>query len=751
MALSARRFSPPVLTAVLLTPLLAAALTLAFPAGPASAAAAGSAWSASTAPSAGLSPAAASAPFGEGLIAARIACPAVGSCVVVGNYWDVSSHVQGLIETLAGGAWRAITAPTAGLNPAAAADPGARLLDVSCPAVGSCVAVGEYSSASGQDGLIETLSGGSWTASTAPDAAASQTVRLLSIACPTTTSCVAVGDYEDTSGNWHGLIETLASGAWLASTMPASGLSPGPGTGPSAGQALDFVSCPGVGSCAAAGLYTDSARDRRGLLAVLADGTWTAQAAPTGGLNAATDPFMIFGSLSCPATGSCIAVGQYLDASRHEDGLIETLAGVTWASSVAPTAGLRPAPGSGPTDVVQLDHVSCPALGACVAAGQYNDTSGSRDGLFEMLAGGSWTASTAPTAGLTPTAQFVNSMTDISCAAARSCTAIGTYQDTSGNEHGLIETLAGEKWTAKTASIGGLNPPVTFSSNQLQPPYTAAITPNSVACPASGSCVAVGYYADPALSMHGLIETLSSAAVPAPGYWLGTSAGHVYAFHAPGYGPAAGLTGKVVGIVADGPGYLLATSAGDVFSVNAGSYGSMVGKKLPAPVVGIAADPATSGYWLVTSAGNIYSFNAPWYGSAARMKLRHPVVGIAADGAGYVLATRAGQVLTFHTRSHGSMSGRRLPAPIVGITADPATGGYWLTTSAGNVYGLDAPWLGSEAGKKLRAPVIGIAADGSGYVLATSAGDVYAFNTTWYGSEGGKKLATPVAGIAAAP
>jgi len=40
----------------------------------------------------------------------------------------------------------------------------------------------------------------------------------------------------------------------------------------------------------------------------------------------------------------------------------------------------------------------------------------------------------------------------------------------------------------------------------------------------------------------------------------------------------------------------------------------MGGTTLNAPVVGMAADPATGGYWLLASDGGIFGFGAPYLG-----------------------------------------------------------------------------------------------------------------------------------------
>ncbi len=740
------RFVLPLFLAAVIVP-VPAAVAAAGTTARAAAGTTGPAWAGSTAPVTGLNPAPV-ASIGDGVVLGSVSCPAAGSCVAVGHYISQTPGIVPLAESLSGGTWTATAAPTAGLNPPAG-NQGARLTKVACPAAGSCVALGSYDPGSnGVQPMTETLSGGSWTAVAAPAPAPNLAAGLQDLSCPAVGSCVAVGYYQDTSTGYHGLIDTLSSGAWTATTVPVSGLNPAAASD----VVLHAVSCPAAGSCVATGNYVDSAGARQGLLATLADGTWTAVTVPMAELSPAPagNPLLTLSSLSCPAAGSCTAVGFYQDTTGHEDGLIVSLTDGTWSAAAAPVDGLSPPPRTGSGSIVHLNSVSCAAVGACVAVGVYNEAGNNIGGGFaETLSGGAWTAANIPMTGLVPTALSVDSFTGISCPAAGSCAATGTYGDASGPnasgsgiEHGLLDTLSGGTWTSATAPTVALEPPQIYTTDSGPP-----VTPDDVACAAAGSCVAVGYYTDPSQSNDGVIETLSNVPVPAPGYWIATTGANVYQFSAPAYSTSA-ATGTV-GIAADGPGFQLVTSKGAVASYNAPNYGSHTGT-LTAPVVGIAVNPATGGYYLATSAGNAYPFNAPFYGSKAGHKLPSPVVGIATDGGGYLLVTKAGNVYAFNTPFYGSKAGHHLPAPIVGITADPATGGYWLATSAGNVYSFNAPFYGSEAGKSLPGAITGIVADGTGYLLAGKDGSVYNFNTPFYGSAAGQKPPSPVIGITAA-
>jgi hypothetical protein len=211
----------------------------------------------------------------------------------------------------------------------------------------------------------------------------------------------------------------------------------------------------------------------------------------------------------------------------------------------------------------------------------------------------------------------------------------------------------------------------------------------------------------------------------------------------------------VVGIAATNTGYVQATATGRVFTFHTRFYGSPYASRvtLSAPVAGIAVDPRTEGYWVATVKGQVYSFHAPSYGSLARKRLPAPVVGIAATGTGYLLVTAKGNVYSFHTRFYGSPPASRiaLRAPVEGIAADPHTNGYWLTTTRGDIYSFGAPFYGSLARKRLRTPVSAIAATPTGYLLVTARGSVYAFHTSFYGSVAAKVLRRPISGIAVEP
>ena len=230
-----------------------------------------------------------------------LACPTVGWCVAVGDY----GNNEGVIETLSDGTWRPIEAPL----PSGAQNATYVFLDaIACPAVGSCVATGTYFLGDDDElGLIETLSGGAWRARTAPvPRGGSADEDLDALACPTIGSCVAMG--------LGATIETESGGVWRATNAPLpAGWGPGVVT-------LEAVACASVDSCVAVGWYPDS---HGGLIEMLSHGTWRAKQAPL----ADTTGEPRLDGVSCFSLGSCVAVGG---------GTIDTLSGGVWRGIVAP-------------------------------------------------------------------------------------------------------------------------------------------------------------------------------------------------------------------------------------------------------------------------------------------------------------------------------------------------------------------------------------------------------------------------------
>ncbi len=323
-------------------------------------------------------------PGGSGIVLDALACPAVGKCVAAGQYTNYLAEQEGLIETLIDGKWKPTTAPL----PASAgtgANDGVLLDGLSCPRVSSCVAVGGFTDSDGQQGLIETLSSGKWAATEAPQAAGAGGVGVIldGLSCPAVSFCVTVGAGGGL-GTASGLIESLSNGRWTPTTAPLPA-----GANGEMESGATTVSCSAVSSCVAAGYYVDTATNFTSVLVeTLSGGKWAPSTTPLpSGSSLGISPSL---SLSCPANGSCVIAGDYTNINGNQLGLIESFSAGKWTLTSAPLPH-----GAATNPMASLNAVTCPAAGSCVAVGK-NATNDGSNALIETLSSGKWTSSAAP-------------------------------------------------------------------------------------------------------------------------------------------------------------------------------------------------------------------------------------------------------------------------------------------------------------------------------------------------------------------
>ncbi|MGH9017718.1 MAG: hypothetical protein ACRDY1_08225, partial [Acidimicrobiales bacterium] len=319
-------------------------------------------------------------------------------------------------------------------------------------------------------------------------------VTLTAVACPTDGSCVAVGDYTDTSGNQQGLIEASAGGTWSASEAP---LPPPLVEGSDPFVSLGAVTCPTDGSCVATGNYTDGNGDQEGLIETLAGGQWTPVTAPLP-ISADGNPLATLNAPACPSADACVVTGDFTDTTSVIRSTIDTLSG-TWTGQPAPLPiGASAAQGS------TIGAASCPAVGSCVAMANYNDTAGNAQSAIETLSGGLWSADEAPLPADEATSHERNLLGSVTCSQVGDCVAVGSFTPASGNFQGLIETLSGGMWTATDAPLPANAPADAFASL------------GTVTCATTDSCVAFGWYYDSSADYHVMSTTLTE------GQWMAT-------------------------------------------------------------------------------------------------------------------------------------------------------------------------------------------------------------------------------------
>ena len=139
-------------------------------------------------------------------------------------------------------------------------------------------------------------------------------------------------------------------------------------------------------------------------------------------------------------------------------------------------------------------------MGNCVAVGGYDDSGGNQQGLIATETGGSWSVSEVNTSPLPSLYSDATVMVlSVSCPSAGDCSAVGNYFDASDAEQGLILSESNGTWTAGKLSLSGLSTDSDPSVGLFQ-----------VSCASAGNCAAVGAYRDASANTQGLLVTESS-------------------------------------------------------------------------------------------------------------------------------------------------------------------------------------------------------------------------------------------------
>jgi hypothetical protein len=449
------------------------------------------------------------------------ACANTTSCASVGSYQDVDGAQQVLLETLTSGGW----VPSEGALPAnAGADPEASLKAVACPAPGSCEALGSYIDDEGnQQGLIDTLANGAWTPSQAllpVNAATDPDAQLNAVACSSPTACVGVGSYDanGTDVEQPPLIESLSGGSW----SPLEGPLPvGSGSG-----VLNGLSCPTAGFCVAVGVYTvmtDASglvnQNSLPLVSTFASGRWTSgegaipSDADTSSLDAETVEFL---GDSCDPTGLCQAVGAFADGTGGQEALAETLSGGTWIVD-APTL---PADADSDGAFAVLRSVSCQTGQPCLAVGSYLEGSGLERALVEKISAGDGTPGTVslpsdasddlaaslngmscstsiPTA-LVPETTTPSTTTPSTTTPSTTTPSTTTSSTTTTTSTSTTTTTSAPETTPSTpaSTPTTTNPTATPTTTTTTTPTTPTTAPAPAPAPTAPSCSVVGTYQD---------------------------------------------------------------------------------------------------------------------------------------------------------------------------------------------------------------------------------------------------------------
>jgi hypothetical protein len=306
-----------------------------------------------------------------------------------------------------------------------------------------------------------------------PNPAGAYGSYLRGVACTSSTACTAVGySYTGPAGQVT-LAERWNGKTWAIQSTPNP-------AGPAA--ALDGVACPSSTACTAVGFSFDSS-DTLLTLAMRWNGTsWAIQSTPSPGAAVGSSLY----GVACASPTTCTAVGTYDGGISVGDvTLAERWDGVSWTVQSTPDP-------AGATDS-ELLGVACTAATACTAVGEFVNSSYVPVTLAERWNGASWTVQSTPD----PTGATDSTLFGVDCAAATSCTAVGTYTAKSHAILTLAERWDGTSWTVKSTP---------------NPARGTLVGLDQVTCTSATACTAVGAYT----ATSGKRDTLAER-------WNGTS------------------------------------------------------------------------------------------------------------------------------------------------------------------------------------------------------------------------------------
>ena len=381
----------------------------------------------------------ANASTNQGAAATGVSCPSLTSCALSGAYGDSAGDGLPLVATQARGRWgraREVALP----GDAQTAHQVSQAFGVSCTGPGTCVAVGDYSSAAGEDAFIAPEVAGAWRGAFAPRPPANAVVNafLQGVSCHGAGSCTAVGTFQTNTvpDQIEGLAVSEVRGHWQR------GAEIRPPVGASRPEWLELlsVSCAAARSCSAVGIYTNPAQHVLTAAVSENNGRWGRAVTISAPPDASRTPSMQLNGITCTAPGWCVAVGTYRDRSGKTQALVVTETSQRWRRA----AKIRPPSGSAANPFAALDSVACRSTGLCIAVGGYTSRTQAAPAMLVTEVGGRWhqaVASTAVPANHATGANEYLLLTSVACPAGRDCVAVGVYADRANRNQMMAATL----------------------------------------------------------------------------------------------------------------------------------------------------------------------------------------------------------------------------------------------------------------------------------------------------------------------
>ncbi len=410
---------------------------------------------------------------------AGIACVSTTSCTSVGTDSQENGPLQEIAYSYNGSGWNTIDYPGSSTE----------LNDTSCTTADACIAVGKRTSAYGSESrawrkngstwslmsmpsvagsyltgvscsdstkctavggqgtstsppLAQRWNGSSWSNQTAPAPGGSPTdISFKSVACPTATLCIAVGQYYTSGSKFNMLSEIWNGTSWSIQTLPL----PAGATQ----HLLEDISCSSSTFCIAVGAYR-KADNRFWPFIEHWNGTqWQVTTPPEPAEAEQTD----LTAVSCTSSTACTVVGSYWKAMNNRDSYVGRWDGNSW--KIQASANPDGAKTTVPSDVSCAGAKRCVSVGASNPSGGFNPFVMGWDGfnwVWEPVSNPSWSTLTT--------------FSGVSCPYTGDCVAVGEGDSVAGNKE-LIE-----KSLEPTEQKG--SPPETTITSPM-PSYTSTI------------------------------------------------------------------------------------------------------------------------------------------------------------------------------------------------------------------------------------------------------------------------------------
>ncbi len=277
---------------------------------------------------------------------------------------------------------------------------------------------------------------------------------------------------------------------------PATAVQPPASTQVVRSAGLFAIACTAAGWCTAGGNYQAAGRPIEPMVAAQSHGRWSRGVPLVLPAGAAAQPYARVNGIACRSLGNCVVVGDYEYGRSHNlQGFIATESHGRWARAFTPRL---PPDAASPLSAL-LEAVTCARDGSCTAVGSYQDSS--RNAQTMVLAkpsSGPWRQATEiaspPGAASNPDAF----MTGISCSAPGNCVAVGNYSVSPSRFEAMGAIESRGAWHRATE--------ITVPRGAIASTFTAI---TSVSCLPTGPCLGVGQYAISATQSRAMVVTES--------------------------------------------------------------------------------------------------------------------------------------------------------------------------------------------------------------------------------------------------